>query len=395
MAQRIKKKKFQRVDFQVSIFVSLLCIATILVIYLFNYNLTYHDMLDSLKKQVNSIYQYVESSVTEETFTSIANEKDMETASYSQLKTLLEQVRDITGVKYLYTATRTGDNQLIYVVDGLDEAADDFRKPGDPIEEEIRDDLNQAMNGHTVLPNDILHTSWGDIFIVYYPIHGNSGNVIGALGIEVDASHQYKTYRTLRAGTLCSSILVVFVAVVISVLMFRRISNPFYKDIANTDYLTRCKNRNAFEIDINNSIRSGRQTKNTMILSVDLNGLKQVNDTFGHDNGDQYIKAAASVLEEAAGKRFIVYRMGGDEFLLLGEADGEREVNALARQITESIQHMNDRNIYPFSLSVSYGFAFFDPDTDQTLHDTYQRSDRSMYQMKREYYAKDSYGYRK
>ena len=66
------------------------------------------------------------------------------------------------------------------MVDGLPEDADDFRYPGDAIEPEIQSELERALSGETVLPEKILDTDWGNIF-------NESGEVIGALGIEVAA----------------------------------------------------------------------------------------------------------------------------------------------------------------------------------------------------------------
>ena len=76
---------------------------------------------------------------------------------------------------------------VVYVVDGLPEDADDFRYPGDAIEPEIQSELERALSGETVLPEKILDTDWGNNFIAYYPLYNESGEVIGALGIEVAA----------------------------------------------------------------------------------------------------------------------------------------------------------------------------------------------------------------
>ena len=57
----------------------------------------------------------------------------------------------------------------------------------DAIEPEIQSELERALSGETVLPEKILDTDWGNIFIAYYPLHNESGEVVGALGIEVAA----------------------------------------------------------------------------------------------------------------------------------------------------------------------------------------------------------------
>lgn len=99
----------------------------------------------------------------------------------------MEEIRDIGDLRYLYTAKRNDEGTLVYVVGGLPEDTDDFRYPGDAIEPEIQSEWERALSGETVLPEKILDTDWGNIFIAYYPLHNESGEVVGALGIEVAA----------------------------------------------------------------------------------------------------------------------------------------------------------------------------------------------------------------
>ena len=87
---------------------------------------------------------------------------------YQELKERMEEIRDIGDLRYLYTAKRNDEGTLVYVVGGLPEDADDFRYPGDAIEPEIQSEWERALSGETVLPEKILDTDWGNIFIAYY-----------------------------------------------------------------------------------------------------------------------------------------------------------------------------------------------------------------------------------
>ena len=88
------------------------------------------------------------------------------------------------------------------MVDGLPEDADDFRYPGDAIEPEIQSELERALSGETVLPEKILDTDWGNIFIAYYPLYNESGEVIGALGIEVAADIEAEAVHGLTVAVI-------------------------------------------------------------------------------------------------------------------------------------------------------------------------------------------------
>ena len=83
--------------------------------------------------------------------------------------------------------------------------------------------------------------------------------------------------------------------------------------ISNTDELTRCFNRHAYEERINNlDLR-----EEWIYISMDLNNLKHTNDSLGHAAGDELICAAANCMRESFGKYGNVYRIGGDEFVVI------------------------------------------------------------------------------
>lgn len=105
---------------------------------------------------------------------------------YQQTAQSLRDVRSATGVRYLYTATVTENDTLIYLLDGLDPDSEDFRYPGDLIEPEIQQDLRTALAGKEIMPDAIKSTDWGKIFIAYSPVYQNE-TVIGVVGVEFDA----------------------------------------------------------------------------------------------------------------------------------------------------------------------------------------------------------------
>lgn len=126
----------------------------------------------------------------------------MNKKSYQDLKKILENVRELGDLRYFYTAKESAQGELIYVVDGLSESAVDFRYPGDLIELEIQQELHEALSGKTVLPDKILDTGWGNIFIAYYPLHNGQGKVVGALGIEIAADVEAAAIDQLSKASL-------------------------------------------------------------------------------------------------------------------------------------------------------------------------------------------------
>lgn len=384
---RYKKiiKGFRRVDAQASLITAAIVVISCLAIYLYGYTVTYNDMLNSLENRVYSIYNYLEKDMDKSTFTDINTKADIEKQCYIDTCDVFERIRRVTGVQYLYTAKRNEQGQLIYIIDGIERTAPDIRYPGDLIEPEIQPFLNRALAGESILPNEITHTDWGDIFITYLPIHSNDQpeKVIGVIGIEFAAEGQFKTYSNLMRMAPAIIAASCVLAALIAFLAFRRISNPSYQDFANTDMLTKLKNRNAYLVDAKNLCAMGT-AQETCIMLADLNGLKNANDTYGHETGDLYIKCMASALKAARRHKEIIYRVGGDEFVIL-------ILNANSRIIAEYKDEVKrafkaKAADFKFNASYSIGHAMVESNGEDAFEQAYALADIEMYKDKKKYY---------
>lgn len=289
----------------------------------------------------------------------------------------MENVRELGDLRYFYTAKESAQEELIYVVDGLSESAVDFRYPGDLIEPEIQQELHEALSGKTVLPDKILDTGWGNIFIAYYPLHNGQGKVVGALGIEIAADVEAVAIDQLSKAIFVSCLFFCGISIFISLVIFRRISNPLYRDMSNTDFMTNLKNRNAYEVDRDNWTSQKTLSQLTVVV-VDLNNLKLANDQLGHDVGDACIIHAAKILHKLENRKTTAYRYGGDEFILLME-DQPDPIPLLLKAKKEFCKYGSELKI-PVALAI--GVAQFDKSRDHTIADTQKRADEQMYQDK-------------
>jgi diguanylate cyclase (GGDEF)-like protein len=105
---------------------------------------------------------------------------------------------------------------------------------------------------------------------------------------------------------------------------------------ANTDGLTGVANRSFFDGELKKTTRNAALFPNIYfsIIMIDINGLKRINDNFGHDKGDEMIRAVANMLSSVCRETDILSRMGGDEFIILMPATG----NALAKVAVDRIR---------------------------------------------------------
>lgn len=381
----MKSSKKRQVDMQVALFTAIIVILSFLCIYTIYFHFTYKDMIHSLEDRVFSIHDYLDDTMDSSTFSEINTIEDEERQSYQDLKLILDNVKAVTGVRYLYTAKKTASGDFIYVVDGLPHEAEDFRHPGDLIETEIYSAMERALSGETVLPEDIKKTEWGKIFITYFPIY-NGETVVGVLGIEFEAEHQYNTYHSLKIITPIIALVICLIAMKAAAMLFKRISNPTYQDLYNTDQLSQLKTRNAYDTDIQNMFAMGR-LNDVGVIAMDLNNLKYVNDHMGHYAGDQYIKSAAAALKQAMGESGVAYRVGGDEFVMVVRDATTEKLEDYMKNI--KIEYDKERFTCEKKLSIAMGCALYEKGLDKDLYDTGKRADDLMYEDKKILHMED------
>ncbi len=153
-----------------------------------------------------------------------------------------------------------------------------------------------------------------------------------------------------------------------------------FQNMANTDSMTGVRNKHAYsemEALLNEQIEAGELEKLAVIVG-DINGLKYVNDTFGHAAGDQLIKDASALICERF-KRGAVFRIGGDEFVVILQGDGFDTMNEEISELNRKVE----ANIKENAVVVSIGYSVLEKD-DKYLKDVFERADRMMYERKKE-----------
>jgi diguanylate cyclase (GGDEF)-like protein len=155
--------------------------------------------------------------------------------------------------------------------------------------------------------------------------------------------------------------------------------------MGTSDQLTRLMNRRGFLPSAEHQLEVAKRTHQPMALMfLDLDGLKQVNDSLGHSAGDGMITEAAFVLRETFRTSDLLGRMGGDEFCVLFAAESADAAVAVLVRLQETIDKVNGDDQRPFILSFSAGVAMFDPELACTVDQLIAVADQRMYEAKRE-----------
>lgn len=120
-----------------------------------------------------------------------------------------------------------------------------------------------------------------------------------------------------------------------------------------------------------------------MLMFIDLDGLKIINDTYGHSTGDIAICNIADVLKESCEKNEIFCRFGGDEFIVFGADYSENNAKKLTRKINSKIKEINNKKENPFELSASIGYVIATPRPGEDIFYFVTEADKKMYSEKR------------
>jgi diguanylate cyclase (GGDEF)-like protein len=150
-----------------------------------------------------------------------------------------------------------------------------------------------------------------------------------------------------------------------------------------TDELTGLKNRGGFDSLAEHTLKiATRKRQRLVLLFVDLDSMKSINDSLGHGEGDAALIDVASLLKETYRDSDLVGRVGGDEFcvLLIGS---DREAQTSVKRLQKAVESHNRTADRPYDLSLSIGMAAFSPDAPCSVADLMNKADESMYEAKR------------
>lgn len=153
-----------------------------------------------------------------------------------------------------------------------------------------------------------------------------------------------------------------------------------YQDMANKDSLTGVKNKRAYaqaEAELDDYIAKFTQPPFSVVV-CDINGLKEVNDTKGHNAGDAFIRNACSIICNIF-KHSPVFRIGGDEFAVIMKGSDYDERTHLMEELNKVLE----ANKHNGMVILAAGISDFDPDLDMRVQDVFERADNLMYDNKK------------
>ena len=157
-------------------------------------------------------------------------------------------------------------------------------------------------------------------------------------------------------------------------------------EVSLLDPLTKLYNRTYLNRYLNSTMqRSGTERKAAGIM-LDINSFKEINDTYGHSEGDTALQLVGQCLMDTVSGANVAVRYGGDEFIIILRVREEREVEQMMERIRMRMAQISGESARPYTITLSMGTALYDPATDN-LDRFLGRMDQRMYEAKRSYYS--------
>lgn len=154
------------------------------------------------------------------------------------------------------------------------------------------------------------------------------------------------------------------------------------ENLSTKDGLTGMLNRRGFEDKSRNTIDSFREPHNVCTMVIDMDGLKRINDEFGHHEGDRAIKALADIISRCCDGGEIAGRAGGDEFYIFAPDYSEKRLERFIDHMKSFIAEYNNSNKRGYAVDFSYGAYITETDSYGQLEEFLKISDARMYEQK-------------
>lgn len=187
-----------------------------------------------------------------------------------------------------------------------------------------------------------------------YPIFDEKGDVVQMIEFALDITKRKELEEQLRQASI-------------------------------TDSLTGLYNRRGFMTMAEKQLELSKRIDNrAYLLFVDLDGMKQINDTLGHDAGDKALVATATILKDYLREADVIARLGGDEFAaFIFNGTSQNHAETIVKRLEEKTALSNAEKQFPFSLSLSCGILLIDKEAKHTLEELLSLADSLMYEQKK------------
>lgn len=247
----------------------------------------------------------------------------------------------------------------------------------------------QYLDTQEILPDEFIYQEKRNDLIFFPLVTGE--DYFGYIAWDMNALDEfvYETFReqisnTLKIQMLFDERIKAEEQLNLAVIELEK-RNGELKNSYVIDELTGIFNRRGFYMHGGSLYKAAAITGGKAIMCFgDVDGLKKINDTYGHKEGDEAILTTALLIKESFGTDDIVARIGGDEFIIIAaNKSTKNEINAISEVINWNFKKYNSISNKPYKLAISFGFSVYSPDLLLTFDQLIQDADKELYKQKK------------
>lgn len=298
---------------------------------------------------------------------------------YAKMQQIFRDIREKTGVKFLYCGKRISEDGMAYLFDGEAPYSELFSPLGskDDLDEMEQHIYQSKTSGYTPMIND---SDWGDLLTGMTPIiDPNTGNAVAHIGVDVSVASIHTSLKNVRNVIILNAFLVIMITTLI---IYRILCTTSM--FTETDYLTGLHSKGYQERFLNQQIKKSISNGRPFpLIMIDFDDFKQINDEYGHHFGDTVLKSVSEIIKICTRSVDCCARYGGDEFvIILPEANLEYAALVcqwLQREVSNLKLKAKNDAVVPVSISIGIALWEINMTSEQILI----RADKALYHSKR------------
>jgi diguanylate cyclase (GGDEF)-like protein len=308
--------------------------------------------------------------------------RDVNSEYYQRMRGYFTDIKENGAIKYIYTERRIDAHTIEFILDAEPMDSPEYSPPGSLNEnDEFRESAYATRR--TIGFSRLIHYSmWGKLIGAYAPIFDRNGEMLGLIGINIDASNLYNHLNRLQIVMLLIYLLIVGLVLLILMKYSNAILEPVLKD-----KLTGAYNMRFFENFIQEEIKTASKNRTDLaLMMLDLDHFKSVNDTYGHGFGDDVLVSVSKTVMGCLRKQDFFFRYGGEEFVVMIVQTGLKDVLAVAERIRGAVEDnaiFNREKNIPVKTTISIGVSNLDVRNASDAGNLLENADKALYNAKK------------
>ena len=260
--------------------------------------------------------------------------RNVDSDYYKKMQAYFAKIKANSNIKYIYSERKLDDKTIEFILDSEPIGNPDYSPPGST----GPNDPEREATYSTGKPSSfkfVEYSKWGRLLGAYAPIFDADGEMLGIVGVNIDASYLYLHINRLNLALLACYVFILG----LSFLSLSKYSNMILEPLLK-DKLTGAYTKRYFENFLRSEIDHAiKNRKDLALMILDLDHFKTVNDTYGHIFGDEVLSFISGIVKKSLRPSDCFVRYGGEEFVVIISDANIAQVMQVAERIRNAVEN--------------------------------------------------------